>query len=146
MQTAVIDSRITAVCIQNALATECGGERQSYDGTRRGRRKSHQSRKGFTTPTVDQDQHAITSCPVMVTSTVDGRDHLIDDRAMADGCAASHGQFTVLCGHLVVAAALVAPPGPLCRDCAALLRSEASRHRVGVVARMLRLCRRSGPV
>lgn len=72
-------------------------------------------------PTVDQGRHAITSRPVTVTSTVDGRDHLIDDRSMADGRAAGHGQFTALCGHLVVAAALVAPPGPSCRDCAALL-------------------------
>jgi hypothetical protein len=93
-------------------------------------------------PTVDQGRHAITSRPTAVTSTVGGRDHLIDDRAMADGHAASRGQFAALCGHLVVAAALVAPPGPSCRDCAALLRrSEASRHRVGVVARMLRLRR-----
>jgi hypothetical protein len=93
-------------------------------------------------PTVDQGRHALTSRPVTMTSRVDGRDHLIDDRAMADGHAASHGQFTVLCGHLVVAAALVAPPGPPCRECAALLRrSEVSRHRVGVVARMLRLRR-----
>lgn len=93
-------------------------------------------------PRVNQSRHAVTPRPARVTSTVDGRDHLIDDRTMADDRAESHGQFTALCGHLVVAAALVAPPGPSCRDCAALLRrSEVSRHRVGVVARMLRLRR-----
>ncbi|MGH3885966.1 MAG: hypothetical protein ACRDSZ_05225 [Pseudonocardiaceae bacterium] len=98
-------------------------------------------------PTVGQGRPAITSRPLTVTSTVDGRDHLINDRAMADGHAASRGQFTALCGHLVVAAALVAPPGPPCRDCAAVLgRNEASRHRVGVVARMLRWRRQSRSV
>ena len=76
--------------------------------------------------TVDQIRHRITR-PMAVTSTADGRDHLLSQQATTAGLVAGHGKYTALCGRLVVAAALVTPPGPTCLDCdTALHRSTTT--------------------
>ncbi len=54
-----------------------------------------------------------------VTSAADGRCHRGADDAYTAGPAARSGRYTELCGHRVLAAALVCPPGPDCRSCAA---------------------------
>lgn len=90
-------------------------------------------------PTVDQIRHGRSSRPVAVTSTADGRDHLLSEQGSAAGSAPGHARHLALCGHLVTAAPLVAPPGPTCWDCETALHSSATSHRRGgPVARLLR--------
>ncbi|MDQ3886463.1 MAG: hypothetical protein M3308_05515 [Actinomycetota bacterium] len=74
--------------------------------------------------TVEQIRLGITSRPIMIVCAVDGRDHLVSDSAMAAGLAAGHGRYTAVCGHVVVAAPMVAPEGPTCLDC------ETALHRI----------------
>ncbi|MCA1674102.1 MAG: hypothetical protein LC799_18525 [Actinobacteria bacterium] len=71
-----------------------------------------------------------------VTSVADGRCHRVGDGAYTTGLAARRGRYTALCGHRVVAAALVCPPGPDCRECAAAAAvtphpTRRGRHRRG---------------
>ncbi|MGH3903676.1 MAG: hypothetical protein ACRDTE_05710 [Pseudonocardiaceae bacterium] len=74
-----------------------------------------------------------------MTCTVDGRDHLLNDQSPAAAQVAGRGQYAAICGHLVVAAPLVVPPGPACLDCeSALHRSTTSHRRRGLVTRLLR--------
>ncbi len=93
-------------------------------------------------PTVDQIRHRITR-PTAMTSTADGRDHLLSQQATTAGLVAGHGKYTALCGRPVVAASLVTPPGPTCLDCeTALHRSTTTsttshRRRSGLLARLL---------
>ncbi|MGH3930768.1 MAG: hypothetical protein ACRDTF_12405 [Pseudonocardiaceae bacterium] len=93
-------------------------------------------------PTVDQIRYGTSSRSTTMTCTVDGRDHLISDQAMAAGLVAGHGAYVATCGHRVVAAPLVTPPGSTCFDCeTALHRSRAaatSHRRRGLLARWLR--------
>ena len=93
--------------------------------------------------TVDQIRHGLTSRSITVTSTADGRDHLISEQAPAAGLAPGHGSYLALCGHLVIAAPLAAPPGPTCRACETALHrttiaSTTSHRRGGLLARLLR--------
>lgn len=74
----------------------------------------------------------------LVTSAADGCSHQVADDAYTAGLAARRGRYTALCGHRVVAAALVCPPGPDCRGCAAAatvavtpLPTRRGRHRGG---------------
>ena len=76
-------------------------------------------------PTVDQIRHRITR-PMAMTSTADGRDHLLSQQATTAGLVAGHGKYTALCGRLVVAAALVTPPGPTCLDCETALHRSTT--------------------
>ena len=74
-----------------------------------------------------------------VTSGADGRCHRVADDAYTTGLVARSGRYTALCGHRVVAAALVCPPGPDCQGCAAAAAAVAvtphattrARHRRG---------------
>lgn len=95
-------------------------------------------------PTVEQILRRNTSRSTTITCAVDGRDHLVSDRATTAGLAAGHGRYTAACGRVVVAAPMVAPPGPSCSSCVAELRritagsTEGSRRRLpGVMARLL---------
>lgn len=56
---------------------------------------------------------------IPVTSAADGRCHRIADDAYTAGFAERKGRYTALCGHRVLAAAMVCPPGPDCHGCAA---------------------------
>lgn len=94
-------------------------------------------------PTVDQRRHGVAVRPATMTSTADGRDHLISDQATAAGLMAGHGRYAALCGHQVLAAPLVAPSGPTCSDCETALHrittaGATSHRRSGLVARLLR--------
>ncbi len=91
-------------------------------------------------PTVDQIRHRRTTT---VTSTADGRDHLISEQAMTCGLETGHGDYLAICERVIVAAPMVVPPGPTCLDCeTALHRSTTgatnSHRRRGMVARLLR--------
>ncbi|MGQ0778633.1 MAG: hypothetical protein ACT4NY_30180 [Pseudonocardiales bacterium] len=91
-------------------------------------------------PAVDQIRHRRTAT---VTSTADGRDHLISEQAMTSGLAAGHGDYVAICGRVVVAAPMVAPPGPTCLDCETALHrittsGTNSHRRCGLVTRLLR--------
>ena len=77
--------------------------------------------------TVAQIRHRITR-PTAVTSTADGRDHLLSEQATTAGLVAGHGKYTALCGRLVVAASLVTPPGPTCLDCETALQHHDQHH------------------
>jgi hypothetical protein len=98
-------------------------------------------------PTVDQRS---TARPATVTSTVDGRDHLISQQLTAAGLVTGHGEYAAICGRLVVAAPLVVGPGPTCVDCETVLHRVTTagislHRRRGWVVRLLRRCRpRSG--
>lgn len=74
-------------------------------------------------PTVDQVRLGTTSRCTAMTCAADGRDHLVSDHAMASGLATGHGEYRSVCGHVVVAAPMVAPPGPSCLDCETALHS-----------------------
>ncbi|MDQ4033810.1 MAG: hypothetical protein M3332_16840 [Actinomycetota bacterium] len=67
-------------------------------------------------PTVDQIQRRLLR-PTAMTSFLDGRAHLLNEQATTAGLAAGHGEYIALCGRRVVAAALMAPPGPTCLNC-----------------------------
>lgn len=78
--------------------------------------------------------------PATVTSTVDGRDHLVSAPAASVGLAAGHGRSVALCGRLVVAAPL---KGPTCFECETALHrvtvgAKTSWHRGGLMTRLLR--------
>jgi hypothetical protein len=95
-------------------------------------------------PTVKQILRRNTSRSITITCVVDGRDHLVSDRATTAGLAAGQGRYTAACGHVVVAAPMVAPPGPSCSSCVAELRrittgstERSRRRRRGVMARLL---------
>jgi len=97
-------------------------------------------------PTVNQIRRRITR-PTAMTSTLDGRTHLLGEQATTAGLVAGHGEYAAICGRRVVAAALVTPPGPTCLDCETALHrattsSTTSHHRRGWAARLLR---RSAP-
>jgi len=90
--------------------------------------------------TVDQIQHRRTST---VTSTADGRDHLISEQAMTSGLEEGHGDYVAICGRVVVAAPMVVPPGPTCLDCETALHRRTtgnsnSHHHHRLMARLLR--------
>ncbi|MGH3929111.1 MAG: hypothetical protein ACRDTF_03950 [Pseudonocardiaceae bacterium] len=94
-------------------------------------------------PTMDQRRHGTTSRSTTMTCSADGRDHLVSDQATQTGLVAGQGHFLAICGHLVIAAALVVPPGPTCLDCETALHrttthSTISHHRRGLLARLLR--------
>ena len=93
-------------------------------------------------PTIDQIRRRITR-PTAMTSTLDGRDHLLGEQATTAGLVAGHGEHTALCGRRVVAASLVTPPGPTCLDCETALHratttSTTSHRRRRWVTRLLR--------
>lgn len=80
-----------------------------------------------------------------MTSTADGREHLISEQATTAGLLAGHGEYLAICERVVVAAPLVLPPGPTCLDCETALHristvSIHSHRRPGLVARLLRRC------
>lgn len=58
---------------------------------------------------------------VPVTSARDSVEHLVHEEAMAPGNA---GRCVALCGHAVLAAALVCPPGPRCPSCTAVRNAD----------------------
>lgn len=96
-------------------------------------------------PTVNQTRHGRTPRPATVTSTADGRDHLISPQAMTSGLVAGHGEYLAICGRVVVAAPMVVPPGQTCWDCETALHRvtvASTGRRRGVVARLLRWRRR----
>ncbi len=75
----------------------------------------------------------------------DGREHLVNDTQMD---AAHTGPRIALCGHQVLPAVLVCPPGPPCSGCIAVrwqdsdVRDPADRRpgrhrRAGVLARLV---------
>jgi len=93
--------------------------------------------------TVDHVRHGTTSRSTTMTCAVDGRNHLVSDQATQAGLMSGQGRYTAACGHLTVAAALVVPPGPTCRDCETALHrititGPTSHRRPGLLARLLR--------
>lgn len=94
-------------------------------------------------PTVDQLRRRSTIRSATVTSTVDGRDHLISQQPTAAGLVIGYGQFVTICRRLIVAAPLVVPPGPTCFDCEIALHRNTtvrirSHRRRGLLTRLLR--------
>ncbi len=53
-----------------------------------------------------------------MTWAADGFDHLVAAESHAAGVAPGTGDYAALCGHRVVAAPLIGPPGPPCPRCA----------------------------
>lgn len=104
-------------------------------------------------PTISQVRFGTTSRFITMNCAADGRHHLVSDHATTVGLTAHHGKYGAVCGHVVVAASMVAPPGPTCLDCETTLHRIAtsqittdhtrrSHRRRSVVARLLR--RRTG--
>jgi hypothetical protein len=52
-----------------------------------------------------------------MTSSSDGRTHLITAQAFAAGMQAGHGRYLAACGADVIAVSLMSGPGPRCRNC-----------------------------
>ncbi len=52
-----------------------------------------------------------------MTSSSDGRTHLITAQAFVAGVRAGHGRYLAACGTDVIAVALLSGPGPRCRLC-----------------------------
>ncbi len=70
--------------------------------------------------------------------TGDSLDHAVTDEAFAQGLELQEGRYLAVCGHVVLIGSCLAPPGPPCVACAALLRilnrpanptAEPGRHR-----------------
>lgn len=78
-------------------------------------------------------EQLIRSRLVRLTCAVDRRSHRISDHEFGAGKA--HGYFPALCGHTVVATALVSPDGPPCLSCAQHARELDAGHVAGLVAR-----------
>lgn len=70
---------------------------------------------------------------VSITSLTDDQAHQVTDTELANGVTARTGRYRALCGHLVVAAAMVAPDGRPCAPCGTVL----ARHRVPARRRRL---------
>lgn len=95
--------------------------------------------KGFAMPTVDHVERETPPRSTWMTCIADGRDHLINDEATAVGLSAGYGEYAAACGHVVLAAPMVNPPGPSCIGCKTTLRGNASTgRRRGLIARLLR--------
>ncbi|MGH3911945.1 MAG: hypothetical protein ACRDTC_00835 [Pseudonocardiaceae bacterium] len=93
-------------------------------------------------PTVPTGFPGDSTRPATVTSTADGRDHLLSTPAASVGLAVSHGKSVALYGRLVPAAPLTVPPGPTCLDCETALHrvtlgDNTSDRRDGLMARLL---------
>ena len=70
--------------------------------------------------------------------TSDSLDHAVTDEAFAQGLELQEGCYLAVCGHVVLIGSCLAPPGPPCVACAAVLRilnrptnptAEPGRHR-----------------
>lgn len=62
--------------------------------------------------------------PIWLTA-INDVDHAVLDEDMAAGIAAGSGKYSALCGAVVLAASLLAPPGPRCPHCVACFRPAA---------------------
>jgi len=62
---------------------------------------------------------------VWVTS-IEGTDHAVTDEVMAAGIKAGTGEYSAVCGVVVLADLMTAPPGPRCSCCVAYLRPAPS--------------------
>lgn len=95
-------------------------------------------------PTIEQVRRGSRTRPATMTSSTDGRDHLISEQAMAAGLVASEGEYVAICGRVVMVAPLVVPPGPTCLDCETALHrittgSSTTQRRRGLLGQLLRL-------
>jgi hypothetical protein len=59
----------------------------------------------------------VRDAPIPLTSTPDGRTHLIGAAEHAYAIAHRIGVFATRCGRSVLPTSLTTPPGPPCRDC-----------------------------
>ncbi|MGH3914093.1 MAG: hypothetical protein ACRDTC_11910 [Pseudonocardiaceae bacterium] len=75
-------------------------------------------------PTKGQVRFGATAGFITMTCASDGRHHLVSDHASTTGLSAGHGTYAAACGHVVVAASMVTPPGPTCLNC------ETALHRM----------------
>jgi hypothetical protein len=71
---------------------------------------------------------------ISVTCVVDGRCHSVPDEELAIGIAYRGGQYSAVCGHVVMPAPMVAPDGEPCPVCAE--RDASHRSRRGVRFRL----------
>lgn len=62
-----------------------------------------------------------------MTCSADRHDHVVDEQLLAHGS----GYFPAVCGHLVLAASLVEPPGAACPTCLAATRAPDRTRRRG---------------
>ena len=58
---------------------------------------------------------------VMVTCSIDGYAHQVDDAMLAEGVARGSGRLLTICGRSIVSAAMIDPPGTPCPLCAAVV-------------------------
>jgi hypothetical protein len=65
--------------------------------------------------------HGRTFQTLSFTCILDGLDHFVSDDGLAAKLMGKSGAHMALCGHLIQAAALVSPPGPLCPRCMQLV-------------------------
>ncbi len=67
---------------------------------------------------------------VELTCARDGRTHRVDEHAYATGLGSRRGTFRAVCGVIVLAGALVTPPGRRCPTCVDIvqLRKDTARH------------------
>ncbi|MGH3943040.1 MAG: hypothetical protein ACRDTG_31340 [Pseudonocardiaceae bacterium] len=81
-------------------------------------------------PKKGQVRFGTTAGFITMTCASDGQHHLVSDHASTTGLSAGHGTYAAACGHVVVAASMVTPPGPTCLDCeTALHRTTTSSPR-----------------
>jgi hypothetical protein len=66
---------------------------------------------------------------ISVTCVLDGRCHSVPDEELAIGIAYRGGQYSAVCGHVVMPAPMVAPDGELCPVCSE--RDASHRRRRG---------------
>jgi hypothetical protein len=56
----------------------------------------------------------------------DNHDHAVTDEEFARGVRGQRGQFSALCGHRLLIASSLMPPGPPCARCRAYLAARAT--------------------
>lgn len=56
---------------------------------------------------------------------LDGCDHAVTQHEQATGIRRADGRYQAVCGHVVIAAPMLQPPGAPCRACHAALRPRS---------------------
>jgi hypothetical protein len=81
---------------------------------------THRRRPGAAPVPIESPPQRPLARPVCVR---DGHEHLVSEHTMTKE---NEGRYVAWCGHRVLAAALVCPPGRPCPNCLAIGRAEAA--------------------
>jgi len=123
---------LEAIMSQPAATPDASGARKRRPAPhRRALRRAGRRHGRLVTEAISAPPRGVRSA-IAVTCAKDRRCHRVTDEALAVARATPGGRPPALCGHPVLATALVCPPGPDCQGCAAAAtprRTDRGRHR-----------------